>query len=93
MFAKFTDKDKETTVYGYNTTGTEEVIEAFATNPYASGPSQNMLGTLHQYVKLERISQVEFNAAFLNVDIDEMDDEDKTACLGALMAKYADEAI
>jgi hypothetical protein len=94
MFARF-DLESEggkdcppTHIYGWNTPGTEEVIEAFATHRYASGASQGQLGRLHQYVKLERIEQAEFNAAFLNCMPDELDDEDRTMNLGELMTKY-----
>lgn len=76
-----------TTVWGWICEG--GIIEAFATNPSASGTSDAMLGKFHESDRVLETSQSRFNAAYLIHDsVDNMDDTDKNLSLGELNTKY-----
>lgn len=75
------------TIYGIlleDSTVREEFATAYP------GVSDNCAGVVwtQSTFPREEISQEEFNAAFLNCDVDEMDEEDKTSTLDQLRAKY-----
>lgn len=79
------------TIYGIlleDSTVREEFATAYP------GVSDNCAGLIWSGPALighEEIPQEQFNAAFLNCNIDEMDEEDKTATLDQLRAKYPEE--
>ena len=91
-FGKLRVPEREITVYGeaafYNN-GTSVMIESFVTG--YPGVSDTRAGEVWASDDIEKISQAEFNAAFLNITADELDKEDATLSIGDLREKYPEE--
>ena len=96
MFVRFYDPVTQSSIYGESEMkpgNTTTVVEKFATNAQAVGVSEAMAGTEHVNQwrdDVQTLSQIEYNAAFLNIAVGDMIEEDAALSLDELKTKYPD---